>query len=357
MENDPKEQMEKALNSLKNKENKIYFLVQDTKGSQRAAVATAYEFAKILNEDGYNTYILHEKNDYHGVGEWLGEEYSSLPHASIESKELSVGPADYLVIPELYGHVMDQTKEMPCTRIVLAQAYDYIFEMLSPGHTWGMLGINKVITTSEGAKNYIDGLFPGMDTSVIKLGMPEYFKVSDKPKKPIVTIHTRDPRETMKIVKSFYVKYPQFKWITFKDMRGMSRQEFATALGEACVSVWVDDISGFGTFPIESMLSNTPIIGKVPNLKPDWLEEKNGFWTFDPNQIINILSAYLKNWLEDSVPTELYDAMAKSVEPYTLEGQKEQVLSTFKRYIDERILDMEDGLNKLQPVETEKINN
>jgi len=32
-------------------------------------------------------------------------------------------------------------------------------------------------------------------------------------------------------------------------------------------------------------------------------------------------------------------------------------LSTFKRYMDERILDMEEGLNKLQPVEKEEINN
>ena len=39
-----------------------------------------------------------------------------------------------------------------------------------------------------------------------KLGIPEIFTPSDKPKMPIVTIHTREPRETMKIVKSFYVK-------------------------------------------------------------------------------------------------------------------------------------------------------
>jgi hypothetical protein len=104
------------------------------------------------------------------------------------------------------------------------------------------------------------------------------------------------------------------------------------------------------------MLSNTPVIGKIPNLKPDWLEEKNGFWTFDPNQIIDILSAYIKNWLEDSVPVELYDEMSKATEPYTLDGQKEQLLTIFKRYMDERTVEMEEGLNKLQPVE-EEINN
>ena len=122
MEN-PKEQLEKALSSLNAKENKFYFLVQDTKGVQRASVRTAYEFVNILTEDGYNAFILHEKNDYHSVSEWLGEEYSSLPHASIESQELSVGPADFLIIPEVFGHVLDQTKEMPCTRIVFCASF------------------------------------------------------------------------------------------------------------------------------------------------------------------------------------------------------------------------------------------
>jgi len=350
MEN-PKEKIELAIKALENKENKVYFLVQDTKGVQRASVATAYEFVKILKEDGYNAFILHEKADYHGVTEWLGEEYSSLPHACIESKELSVGPADFLIVPEIYGHVLDQTKEMPCRRIVLCQSYDYIFEMLAPGFTWAMLNVNKVLTTGEGSKEYIKSVFgQGVDVDVINLGIPEYFKPSSKPKLPVVAVHTRDPRETMKIVKSFYVKFPQFKWVTFRDMRGLSRQEFAKALGEACVSVWVDDISGFGTFPIEAMKSETPVIGTIPNLKPDWLMEDNGFWSFDPNQLIDILSAFLKNWLEDNIPAELYEKMAETVKIYNEADQKERLIEIFKNYQKESLDSLNENLDKLQQV-------
>jgi len=353
-EQNPKEQLEKALKSLTAKENKFYFLVQDTKGVQRASVATTYEFVKILTEDGYNAFILHEKNDYHGVSEWLGEEYSSLPHASIESQELSVGPADFLIIPEVFGHVLDQTKEMPCSRIVFCQSYDYVFEMLPPGFTWGMMNVSNVITTGEATTEYLNGIFPNLDTQQIKLGIPEFFTPSDKPKMPVVTIHTREPRETMKIVKSFYVKFPQFKWITFRDMRGLSKNEFAKALSESCVSVWIDDISGFGTFPLESMKSGSPVIGKIPHMKPDWLTEDNGFWTFDPNQIIDILSAYLKNWLEDAIPTALYEKMAETVKPYNMENQKRKVLETFETYRSQKVTQLETQLNKLQPVEETK---
>ena len=31
----------------------------------------------------------------------------------------------------------------------------------------------------------------------------------------------------MNIVKTFYLKYPQYRWITFRDMRGLSQEEFA----------------------------------------------------------------------------------------------------------------------------------
>ena len=50
------------------------------------------------------------------------------------------------------------------------------------------------------------------------------FVASEKPKKPIIAIHTRDQRMTMKIIKMFYLQNPQFKWLTFRDMRGMSKR-------------------------------------------------------------------------------------------------------------------------------------
>ena len=171
--------------------------------------------------------------------------------------------------------------------------------------------MTKCITTTESQKEYIKSICPTVETAVIPLSIPSYFKPSIKPKKPLIAIHTRDQRDTLKIIKTFYLQNPQFKWITFKDMRGMSRVDFAETLGESCVSVWVDRISGFGTFPIESMMSNTPVIGSLPILKPDWLTNDNGVWTFDESKIVEVLGNFLKNWLEDSVPTQLYEKIFK----------------------------------------------
>jgi hypothetical protein len=62
-------------------------------------------------------------------------------------------------------------------------------------------------------------------------------------------------------------------------MRGITQKDFANFLKDSFVSVWVDNESAFGTFPLESMISGTPVIGKIPNLKPDWMSENNGVWT------------------------------------------------------------------------------
>ena len=300
-------QLKAGLSKMENKESKIYFLTQDTEGRAIASVNLNYQYVKYLNEAGYNASILYEKKEYKGVGDWLSKEYTELPHATIEGGELKVGPQDFVIVPELYGHVLEQIKDMPCSKLILCQAYDYILETLQPGFSWVNYGITKCITTTESQKEYIKTLFPSVQTDVISPSFPEYFKIPKKPKTPMVTIHTRDPRNTMKIIKEFYLKNPQFKWITFRDMRNMGREEFAKLLGESCVSVWVDRISAFGTFPLESMLCNSPVIATLPMLKPDWFKQENALWVMDESKIVEVLGNYIKNWLEGNIPNQLYD--------------------------------------------------
>jgi|TARA_R110001583_G_scaffold39728_2_gene127148 hypothetical protein len=346
--------LEESLALVKNKKSKIYFLTQDTQGAPKASVAVIYEYVKLLNNAGYDAIILHEKDNYKfegdentmGLSDWLGKEYSSLPHASIESQQLKVGPSDFLIVPEMYAHVMEQTGEMFCTKIVLCQSYDYIFEMLQPGASWVNFGFNRVITTSRVSGEYIRGMFPGAEVSVIPNGISDKFSKSETLQPPVMLIHTREPRDTMKIVKSFYTKYPQFRWITFRDMRGMSTDDFASNMKEACGAVWVDDISGFGTFPLECMKSGVPVVGKIPNLKPEWLEEDNGFWTYDFNSIVDVINAYVKTWLEDSVPEELYKKMDETVAKYDDKTQSEMLLEYFGSLFQEKENDIANALNK-----------
>ena len=131
------QKMEQSIKNLEDKTARIYFLVQDTKGNPKAGIRYIYQMALTLRNSGYvNTIIIHESKDYKGVGDWLGQEYMELPHQTIEGENLQIAPEDLIVIPELYGHVMDQLKNFPCGKIVLCQAYDHMLETLAPGTNW-----------------------------------------------------------------------------------------------------------------------------------------------------------------------------------------------------------------------------
>lgn len=345
-------QITDAIERLDNKKFGLYFFALDTKGNPTAGIANIYEHVKVLNELGFMATILHEKNDYHGVQDWLGEEYAKLPHISIESQNLNIAGTDFVIVPEIFANVMDQIKGFPCKKIVFSQSYFYALELLPIGKRWGDYGFSDVITTSQKQATYLSHLFPQINTHVIPVGIPSYFKPTKQKKQPIVTIVSRDQSDALKIVKSFYLQFPTYKWVTFKDLRGLPRKTFAEELGKACLAIWVDDVSGFGTFPIEAIECDTPVIGKIPTLVPEWMEEpndkigeititNNGVWTNNFLNIPELIATYMKVWLEDSVPTDLLDGMAKTKGRYSEENQKIKIEEVYTTLVANRRAEFE----------------
>lgn len=360
-------QLKEVLTKLETKDFNLYFFTLDTKGNPTAGIANIYEHVKILNELGYRASILHEKNDYklrgnqdgNGVADWLGEEYASLPHVSLEGQQLNISPADFIIIPEIFANIMDQVKTFPCKKIVLSQSYDYLLELLQIGKRWNVdYGFNDVITTTEKQANYLKTLFPSIKTHIVPVSIPSYFKDSDKPKIPVVTILTRNQGDAAKIAKSFYLQYPIYKWITFKELRGLSRQQFASELAKSCLAVWVDDQSSFGTFPIEAIESNTPVIGKIPNMVPEWMEttdenknvsiKHNGVWTNTTLNIPELIATYLKVWLEDSVPSDLIEGINESKGLYTTERQVNEATKVYEGLYENRLAELRITLESLE---------
>ena len=360
-------QVKKAIESLDSKDFKIYFFTLDTKGNPTAGIANIYEHVKILNELGYKTYILHEKNDYsfkgnennQGIAEWLGEEYANLPHVSIEGGQLNISPSDIIVIPEIFANIMDQVKGFPCKKIVLSQSYDYLLELLPLGKRWNVdFGFFDVITTSQNQADYLTRLFPSIKTHIVPVSIPSYFNKNEKPKLPIVTVCSRNQGDAAKIAKSFYLQFPIYKWITFKELRGIPRQAFAKELADSCLAVWIDDQAGFGTFPIEAMECGTPVIGKIPNLVPEWMSDKdengnpsikaNGVWTNTTLNIPELIATYIKLWLEDSVPSDLLKSMNESTGQYTVDKQTAAISDVYGQIVTSRKEEFANILSNLQ---------
>jgi hypothetical protein len=342
------EQIVSSMDNIENKDNVIYFMIYDTKSNPRAAIKYIYDMALTLKENGYNTKLIVEDNTYSGVESWLGDTYKDIEVLSLKD-QIKINIEDIIVVPEYYSNTMESLKNIKSIKVILLQQTEYMFETLPVGSRWSDFNFDKCITTTETSKNYIKEYFPETLTYIIPPFIGENFKKSDKPVKPFIAISCRDKMNDRKIISQFYLKFPQLRWVAFKEMNGLTYEEFADNLNECMVSVWVDEDSAFGTFPLESMKSGVPVIGKIPNIKPEWLTDENGIWVYDTNEIVDILGSYVLNWIEGY---EIADNFIENVKttylPYNKEVFASNVLSVFNSLLSARIETLKKLINKLK---------
>ena len=304
--------------------------------------------ALTLHKNGFNVVVLHEKKDYNGVGTWMGQEYmTELPHQSIEGEKIEVTPDDFLVVPEIFAFMMDQVKSLPCAKIVLTQQYAHMLETLQPGQTWNQYGFLKCITTSEKQKEYITRVFRNISYDVVEPYISDKFQKRTLPPMPIIGVHSREQEDTVNLIKTFYLRFPQYRWFTFRDMRGLTEQQFADALKECFVSVWIDRKSAYGTFPLESMKVGVPVIGIQPELVPFWMNENNGIWVKDEIILPELLADWAQNWLEDNISEEVYTNIQNTADSLqTREQYESKVIELFESYLNNRASSMEEQISK-----------
>lgn len=342
------ERLMSAIGRLENKQSVIYFLTYDTKNNPRAAVKHIYDIALTLKRNGYNSKILVEDSSYTGVKGWLGDTYDELSVVSIKSDKIEINVDDIMVVPEFYSNVLQQLSNIRCSKVILVQQKEYIFETLPMGSRWSDYGFDKVITTTQKSKEYIQGLFPEVITYIIPPIIGDNFLPSEKPQKPFIAIHCRNRTTQKKIISEFYLKYPQLRWITFRDMVQMSYQDFSNGLKESIVSLWLDDESTFGTFPLESMKCGVPVIGKIPDTEPDWLSE-NGMWTYDESKLVEILGTYVLAWLEGvELKPEVLDKMKETLLPYMTSVTENNIERVFNSFISQRLNSLKQASENLK---------
>jgi len=367
MENEKKTGMslDELIQRTKSKDFNIFFYVLDTKGNPSAGVAHIYNIAKHLNDSGYKAIILYDKKDYIGVSEWLGEEYSSLPHDTIENN-VNLTPADFIVVPEIFANLMKQLAELQIysTKIVMLQSPEYIYEVMEVGETWKTFGFNTVIGTSDNINSYAKSIFPSIETHLISPAINQkLFNKTENLRKPIFSMVARNQSDAYKVSKIFYAKYPMYKWVTIRELRGLSQEEFSTALKESAAAIWIDEISGFGTFPVEAIECGIPTIGVIPKILPEWLYDKNedgeisikehGVWVSNNYDLPDAMAEYMKAWLEDGISDKLYDVLDASSNQYTMEKNKEQAIEVFDNIISNKLQIYDEALKLQETKENE----
>ena len=354
-----KEKFEKikiSLNNLENKKSKFIFCIPESQ-SPVASIYELYFHATVVKRMGYDVIIFTEKNDYVKPN-WIESELTDIKHLSMdENNKLSVGPEDIMIIPEVYSNIMEHTKNLPCLRIGFLQSIDYMLNSLIPGINWEMFGINN-ITTSKTLEEFIELYFgKKYKTKSYTIGIPDYFEKTERPKKPVVSIIGRNPNEISKLVKLFFLKYPEFNWITFDPMltkskppQQMRRVDFAKRLSENFAAVWIDRISSFGTFPLECMKSGVVPICLKPDIIPEYMVERSedgdkpikaidncGVWTNNYYDLPILIADTLVKFLDDNISKEIYDNMDKIASKYNQDNSEKELVEIYSGYVNERI--------------------
>jgi glycosyltransferase involved in cell wall biosynthesis len=103
------------------------------------------------------------------------------------------------------------------------------------------------------------------------------------------------------------------------------------------------------------MVSGTPVIAKVPNMMPEWMNEENGVWTNQFNEIVDVVANFIQNWLEDNISEKLYENMSITSSNYQDKNKFEsKVLELFEEYFTSRLNTFQEQLDKLNVTEENK---
>lgn len=291
--------VDENISKLKNKEYTLYFFVLDTKGNPSTSIEYIYHTALTLFKRGHNVVMLHQEEDFVGVIDWLGEEYASLKHMNIDKDNVEVSPCDFLFIPEIFANVMLQTKKLTCKRVVIVQNYGNIAEFMPVSQTLESLGIIDAIVTSEFQNNRLKTYFPYVRTHMVQPSTRSVFRPNKGQRKLIVNIVAKEQSDANRIVKPFYWKNPMYKWVTFRDLRGLSKDLMAEAMRESAITIWIDDKTDFGLNLIEAIKCGGIVLAKVPEYLTDWMIDGESLsnsviWFNDIDDVSSKLSSIIR---------------------------------------------------------------
>ena len=346
------EKVREEISKIDKKENNVFFFVLDTKGVASGSLEYIYKLALIAKNDGYKVgmlYQLDKSDEFVGVSDWLGEEYSSLPHYNVSKDEVEITPADIVFIPEIFSNVMNQTKKLPCKRVAILQNYNYLLEQMPFAAQWGDFAILDCLTNTEYNAELIKDIFPYVKTKVVTPYIDKIFGTTIEPKKMVINIVAKDQSDINKIIKPFYWKYPTFKWVSFRDLRGFSKEGFANALRDAAVTIWVDTDTSFGYSALEAMKCGSIVIAKVPDTPLKWMDSDGDnntlrnccVWFDNFNNVHRQIASVVRSWITDNVPSEVGEEAKKVVENYTEERTTKEFNEALAAYFDGRRKELE----------------
>jgi glycosyltransferase involved in cell wall biosynthesis len=144
--------------------------------------------------------------------------------------------------------------------------------------------------------------------------------------------------------KTFYSFYPNFRWIRFDELKGLSKEEFAERLASSSICLYTDEIAGFGTMPLEAMACGTHVVGWTPLGGKEYMTSDNGFWAANGDifQLAELLGIAVEKMITGQLDSEEVQKQYEiTLSKYTSETEKNSLLKNFNEYKHERIEELQ----------------
>lgn len=333
------EDLQKIKTSLEAKDFNVFYFLPNTKNTPLHFVKRAYDFIKTLSDNGYRTFIVHEHEDY-VIPTWFNAE--GVNHLCLKRNEVGFGPEDFVFVPETQIAFINALlqNQVSTKYILVADNYEFVTDVLTPGATWMNYGITDVVVTNDKMKSYLTNLFrKDFNFYNVPVYVNDEFKPFDGPKKPVIAFHSRNTENFMRVVKQFYISYPNLRWISFVDMRNMTQEVFSKHLRESALAVWMDDVASHGTFPIEAFKSGTHLIAKFPNMIQDYVQAGTGVWVDNRDKLPEMIATYMLHFIENNLPDNVFneELIQNISQDYNFQNFESSVLSLMEDQVNKRI--------------------
>lgn len=151
-----------------------------------------------------------------------------------------------------------------------------------------------------------------------------------------------------------------FKWVSFKELRNLSKEDFAKALREGAITIIVDEDTSFGYAALESIKSGAITMCKVPETELDWGSSEDGtlpnccVWFNDYSTLHKQLASVVRSWIMDKVPAVLEEEGKKVLEKYSYDKTKGELLTYVNDTLGKRKKEMEELIIQIKAKKDEE---
>lgn len=229
----------------------IYYLCPDH-AAPSGGVRALYKHVDILNAAGRDAAVLHHRDGY--SCEWF--EHST---RIVGAGSARLGPADVLVVPEVYGPHLDRLPRGP--RLVVFNQNAYLtFSFLRPGQRLSYDRFAAALTVSEDSAELLRFAFPGLQISVVANSVDrEMFRPApDPPPRRIAMMPRKRPEEAEQILRLLGARLDGWEVVSIESR---PEAEVARTLRSAPIFLALGRQEGFGLPAAEAMASGCFVVG------------------------------------------------------------------------------------------------